>query len=185
VSDGFSADNLHGVRLSGNVQLGAFNKVFTLEGGVQRHSGLRNVTLHNVTVGNDCLVEDVHEYIANYNISDGCRISNVDIIVSPCDRPTDGELKPRFGNGIEVTTVNEAGGREVTIHNRLSAQQAYIQAMYRYRPETVKKLKQIIREYVATTIDPNRGKIGEGTTITDCGTIREVNIGSHATLRGA
>jgi hypothetical protein len=186
VSDGFSADNLRNVRLSGSVQLGAFSKVFTLEGGVLRHSGLRNVALHNVTIGDDCLVEDVHEYIANYNISNGCRISNVDIIVAPCDRPNDvcGDVKPRFGNGIEVTAVNEAGGREVTIHNRLSAQQAYIQAMYRYRPKTVENLKQIIRKYVAT-IDPNRGEIGECATITDCGTIREVNIGSHATLRGA
>jgi hypothetical protein len=168
------------------VQLGAFNKTFTLVGGVPRHSGLRNVALHNVTVGDDCLVEDVHEYIANYNISNGCRISNVDIIVAPCDRTNDGrgDVKPRFGNGIEVTVVNEAGGREVTIHNRLSAQQAYIQAMYRYRPKTVENLKQIIKKYVAT-IDPNRGEIGECATITDCGTIREVNIGSHATLRGA
>jgi hypothetical protein len=186
VSEQFKADNVRNVRFSGNVQLGAFNRVFTLEGGVPRHSGLRNVALHNVTIGDDCLVEDVHEYIANYDIANDCRISNVDIIVAPSDRTDapDEDPKPRFGNGIEVTTVNEAGGREVTIHDRLSAQQAYIMAIYRYRPKTVERLKQVIKKYVAT-IDPNRGKIGEATVITDCGTIREVNIGSHATLHGA
>ena len=39
-----------------------------LPGGIRKHSGLRNATLHNVTVGDDTLIENVSNYIANYDI---------------------------------------------------------------------------------------------------------------------
>ena len=44
--------------------MGRFQEVFVLPGGLKKHSGIRNATLHNVTVGDDTLVENVSNYIA-------------------------------------------------------------------------------------------------------------------------
>ena len=80
------------VRFSGDVCFGRFDASFTLPGGLKKHSGLRDVTLHNVTVGDNTLVENITDYIANYNIGSDCYIENVDLLLTegPC----------RFGNGV-------------------------------------------------------------------------------------
>ena len=98
-----------------------------LPGGIRKHSGLRHVTLHNVTVGDNCCIENIQNYIANYEIGHDTFIENVDIIL------VDGVSK--FGNGVEVSVLNETGGREVLINDKLSAHQAYILALYRHRPD--------------------------------------------------
>ena len=69
-------------RFSGNIRLGAFEKEFNLPGGMKKHAGLYHVTLHNVSVGNNCCIENVKNYIANYTIGDDVFIENVDIINS-------------------------------------------------------------------------------------------------------
>ena len=134
VAEDFSADHVRSARFSGNVRIGAFNKEFELPGGMVKHSGLYHVTLHNVTVGDDCCIENVKNYIANYVIGEGTFIENVDIIL------TDGETS--FGNGVEVAVLNETGGREVLIYDRLTAQTAYIMALYRHRPEMISKSRE-------------------------------------------
>ena len=37
-----------------------------------KHSGLYHTTLHNVTIGDNCCIENVKKYIANYEIGDNC-----------------------------------------------------------------------------------------------------------------
>ena len=69
------------VRLSGHCRIGKFDKAFTMPGGIHKHSGLFHATLHNTTVGNDCCIENIKNYIANYDIEDDCFIENVDIIL--------------------------------------------------------------------------------------------------------
>ena len=142
ISDPSSLDYVRNVRFSGTVRWGSFNEVFELPGGVKKHSGLRNATLHNVTVGDGSLIENVSNYIANYEIGRHTYIENVDLIVTegPC----------RFGNGVEVSVLNETGGREVKIYDRLSAQIAYLQAMYRHRPGLISRLNEQIEEYAAS-----------------------------------
>ena len=71
VAEDFNPENVFYARFSGNIRLGSFNKEFTLAGGMKKHSGLYHVTLHNVTVGNDCCIENVKNYIANYEIGSG------------------------------------------------------------------------------------------------------------------
>ena len=126
VSEDFSTEYVHHTRFSGQVRLGVFQKEFTLPGGIKKHAGLRHVTLHNVTVGDNCCIENIQNYIANYEIGSDTFIENVDIIL------VDGLSK--FGNGVEVSVLNETGGREVPISNKLSAHQAYIMALYRHLP---------------------------------------------------
>ena len=103
VVENFKTDYIYHTRFSGKVRLGVFEDEFTLAGGMRKHSGLYHATLHNVTVGDNCCIENIKNYIANYIIGDYAFIENVDIIL------VDGRSK--FGNGVEVAVLNETGGR--------------------------------------------------------------------------
>ena len=81
VPEEFDAEQVVDVHFSGTVCLGAFRKSFTLPGGLVRHSGVRHATLHNVTLGDDVLIEQVHNYIANYRIGQECIIQHVDLLL--------------------------------------------------------------------------------------------------------
>lgn len=176
VSEGFSTRHIHQVQFSGTVRLGRFDKEFTLYGGFQCHSGLQQVALHNVTVGDDCCIQHVQNYIANYTIGSGTLIQNVGLLA--VEGPTS------FGNGIEVSVLNETGGREVMIHDNLSAQQAYMMALYRHRPLLVQKLQEMTRDYVAK-VTSSEGRIGRGCQIINTQFIRNVNLGDAAQILGA
>jgi len=176
VTEDFSTDYVLYARFSGNVRLGAFTKEFSLAGGMKKHSGLYHVTLHNVTVGDDCCIENVNNYIANYEIGDNTFIENVDIILT--DRYS------TFGNGIEVSVLNETGGREVVIYDRLSAQTAYVMALYRHRPRMIERLREVIGRYVER-VASSMGKIGSNVIIADAGYIKNVKIGDYAKVEGA
>ena len=142
---------------------------------MKKHSGLYHATLHNVTVGDDCCIENVKNYIANYEIGSGTFIENVDIIL------TDGESS--FGNGVEVSVLNETGGREVMIYDRLSAQQAYIMALYRHRPGLVSALRELIGDYVKS-VTSSTGRIGSDVMIADAGYVKNVRIGDCCKIEG-
>ena len=163
------------VRFSGDVRFGRFDAAFTLPGGLPKHSGLRDVVLHNVTIGDNTLIENVTDYIANYDIGSDCYIENVDLLY------TDGHC--RFGNGIEVSVLNETGGREVPIYDRLSAQTAYILAMYRHQPEVVAALNKMIAEYSAS-VESERGTIGNHVKIRNTKVIHGVRIGDWTNISG-
>ena len=176
VAQDFKTDYVSHTRFSGKVKLGVFEHEFTLAGGMKKHSGLYHTTLHNVTVGNNCCIENVKNYIANYEIGDYAFIENVDIIL------VDG--KSRFGNGVEVAVLNETGGREVMMHDRLSAHQAYIMALYRHRPALIEKMKAIVEKYAEENASTT-GRIGSNVTIVDSGYIKNVKIGDHCKIEGA
>ena len=65
VSEEFEPVFVHHTRFSGEVKLGVFRSFFSLPGGIEKHAGLRHVTLHNVTVGDNCCIENIQNYIAN------------------------------------------------------------------------------------------------------------------------
>ena len=176
VAQNFKTDYVFHTRFSGKVRLGVFEHEFTLAGGMKKHSGLYHTTLHNVTVGDNCCIENVKNYIANYEIGDYAFIENVDIIL------VDGCSK--FGNGVEVAVLNETGGREVMMHDRLSAHQAYIMALYRHRPALIEKMKAIVEKYADDNASTT-GCIGSHVTIVDSGYIKNVKIGDHCKIEGA
>lgn len=134
VVEGFSPYHITHTRFSGEIELGIFEKEMELPGGLKKKTGLHHVTLHNCSIGNNSLIENIPNYIANYRIGSDCFIQNVNLIL------TEGESC--FGNNTEVSVLNETGGREVPIYNRLSAQLAYIIAMYRHRPDLIARLRK-------------------------------------------
>ena len=166
---------IRNVRFSGTVRFGRFDAVFTLPGGLKKHSGLRNATLHNVIIGDNTLVENISDYIANYEIGSDSYIENVSLLLNdgPCS----------FGNGVQVSVLNETGGREVRIYDRLSAQEAYVLAMYRHYPEAVCRLDAMVDEY-AKARTSEVGYIGNHVSIRNTRHIRGVRIGDGAVISG-
>lgn len=175
VTKDFSTEYVHHTRFSGNVRLGAFNGEFILPGGIKKHAGLRHVTLHNVTVGNHCCIENIQNYIANYEIGDHAFIENVDMILV--------DSKSSFGNGVEATVLNETGGREVLINDKLSAHLAYVMALYRHRPELIRRMKEIT-EFYANKHASDIGFIGNHVTIINTGSIKNTRIGDYCHIEG-
>lgn len=175
VAEGFTTDYVYHTRFSGDVRLGVFETDFTLPGGIKKHAGLRHVTLHNVTVGNNCCIENVQNYIANYEIGHDTFIENVDIML------VDGVSK--FGNGIEVAVLNETGGREVLINDKLSAHQAYITTLYRHRPGLIARMKEIT-DYYSNKHASAVGTVGSHVMILNTGSIKNVRIGDYCHISG-
>lgn len=175
VKEEFSPEHVSHAHFSGKVRLGLFQKSFTLQGGVEMHSGLLHVALHNVTIGDNCFIGNIHDYVANYEIGDNTYINNVDIIV------TDGVSK--FGNGVDASVLNETGGREVMINDKLSAHMAYIMALYRHRPLLSAKLREIAERY-ADKYASDRGTIGSHVSIMNVGRIENVRIGDSSDIKG-
>ena len=176
VAQEFKTDYIYYTRFSGAVKLGVFEYEFTLAGGMKKHAGLYHTTLHNVIVGNHCCIENVKNYIANYQIGDYTFIENVDIIL------VDGRSK--FGNGVEVSVLNETGGREVIIYDRLSAHQAYIMALYRHRPILIDRLHDMVNQYAEENAS-EMGTIGKHVAIVDSGYIKNVRVGDYCEIEGA
>jgi NDP-sugar pyrophosphorylase family protein len=176
VAPGFDTSHISNVTFSGNIKLGKFDSIFTFSGGIQKHSGLHYATLHNCEVGDNVLIENVQNYIANYKIGNNTFIQNIDRIL--VDR------KSTFGNGIEVAVLNETGGREVKINDKLSAHVAYILALYRHRPELIAKLNGMI-DFYSQKHASETGTIGDHVHITNLGLIRNVRVGNNAQIDGA
>ena len=175
VDPAFTTDHIHNVRFSGEITLGQFTESFVREGGIKMHSGIRNAVLHNVEIGDNCLIENINNYIANYTIGERTIIDNCDLIV------VDG--KSYFGNGVEVAVLNETGGREVIITDKLSAHTAYIMALYRHRQRMIEQLRKIAI-YYSEKHASTMGSIGSDVIISNSGVIKGVRIGDCCRING-
>lgn len=176
VGDGFDASRVKNCRFSGNIRVGCLGGSFTLPGGMVKQCGIYNACLHNVTLGDGCLVENVHNCISNYVIGNNVHIENVGMI-AVCGPTT-------FGNGVKVSVLNETGGREVVMHNRLSSHQAYMSALYRHDPVFVEKLDAIVDVYVKSLCN-TVGNIGDNCEIINLSTATDVNFGPCTRINSA
>ena len=176
VNADFNTDNVHSSHFSGQIRLGAFSKDISFFGGITKRAGISYATLHNCIIGNNVFISHVKNYIANYIIEEDAVIDNIDLLA------VEGESS--FGNGVEVTVVNEAGGREIPIYDRLSAHTAYILAFYRHRPGVIKRLQELISGYVRS-VTSSMGVVGKGASILNCRILKNVKIGPAAVIECA
>ncbi|HEY5510250.1 MAG TPA: DUF4954 family protein [Prolixibacteraceae bacterium] len=175
VAHDFLPDNVCFAKFSGSNRLGRFEEEITLFGGVRMKTGIFHAHIHNCTVGNNSLISGVKSYIANYIIGNQVIIHNLDQLAV--------EGNTSFGNGIRVKVINESGGREIPIYDHLSAQVAYILALYRHRMKAVHAIEKMIANYV-NFISASVGTISNGVQMINCGTIRNVKIGPYAIIEG-
>ncbi len=176
VTEGFMTGYVSHVMFSGTNYLGVMDSSFTLPGGIRKHSRLKYATIHNVTIGDNCCIENIQNYIANYTIGDHSIVENVGVMY--VDRLS------TFGNGVAASVLNETGGREVYINDKLSAHQAYIMALYRHRPLLIERMKEIT-DYYSNKHASERGTIGSFVRIKNACTIKNVRIGDYCSINGA
>ncbi len=176
VSPRFTPDFIEYTRFSGRIRLGAFDGEVELEGGLRLHAGIRRAVLHNCTVGDDVLIENVQNHIANYRIGTGTVIRNINLLAV--------QGRSRFGNGTEVAVLNETGGREVMICNRLSAHLAYLMALHRHRSGFADGMRRMVERYAGEQ-ESDCGTIGCHARILNCNLLRNICVGDYAVLEGA
>jgi len=173
VSPDFKPDNIKNAIFSGKVKLGKFDKMINFYGGVSKPAGIYNAYIHNCTVGDNVYISNVSNHIANYIIEDDCIIDHIDLLAV--------EGQTTFGNETKAVVINEAGGREVIIFDNLSAQIAYILALHRHRTIVREKIEKLIAQY-AQSVKSDIGTVGKGAHLSNCGTIKNVQIGDAAII---
>jgi hypothetical protein len=176
VTDGFSTYYVRGCRFAGNVRIGANGGTLFSADGVERSAGIYNAEIIDCSIGDNVFIRNIGSYICRYDIGDNAYIENVGKITCTGDSS--------FGNGTEVATVNENRGRAIPIFDAMSAQTAYMMAMYRHRTAFIERIFSMVSSYVQG-IDSRRGKIGSGAVVTGCNTISDVRIGASAVITGA
>jgi len=176
VKDGFDPSRCLNVIFSGNITLGIFNEPFIDESGISIQSGIMNARLHNCNIGSNVIINNIGDYIANYNIEDKVVIKNCGKIRT--------EGISSFGNGTSVNVLNETGGRSVKIWDRLSAHEAYIIALYRHRKKAVSKIEEMVDDY-SVNHSSGTGTIGQNSRIFNSINIRNVKFGPSSLIEGA
>ncbi len=172
----FDTDRVHNTHFSGLVTMGRMDKTVRLYGGVCRKAGIYNATIHNCRIGDNVFINNIENYIANYDIESEVLIDHVSLLAV--------EGESTFGNGVEVAVINEMGGREIPIYDGLSSHVAYVLALYRHRPVLIEKLRSMIAQYV-DSIRSARGWIGAGARLNNCQLLTNLRVGPCAVIEGA
>ena len=89
-----------------------------------------------------------------------------------------------FGNGTELTLLDENGSRSIRIFNKLTSQLAHLQCFWKSDEDFVEAYDAIIDEYVERQ-KSRVMTIGDGAEVSNCGEIRNVQIGECAKINGA
>ena len=127
-----------------------------------------------VRIGSEARI--IHSRVRNCQIGEGSLIE--DVTALECRH------RSSFGNGVGVATMNECGGRTVRIFDTMSAQMAYVMAIYRHRPQTLAALERMIDRRVEER-QSEIGRVGRNCRIVGARFLREVCIGDEVRIDGA
>ena len=176
VSDDFSPAYLRDVTFYGEVNLGYFDRNIEVSPGFRKHSGIYRATLRNVTVGDNCLIEHVNNYVNNYTIGDNCYISNIATLET-----SEGAT---YGQGNIISAGSPSGESNIMLFTRLSSQLAALMMKYSHDKELRETLRNLVREDIDAQ-QPERGIIGEGVKIVNTGEITNTILGDYCEVNGA
>ena len=174
--DGFQAKFFHRVMFYGDIQLGSVQKEVEITKGFVKHSGINDATLRNVTVGNNCLIEKVGNYINNYTIGDDCLISNISVMET-----TEGAT---YGEGNLISVLNEVGDGNVIFFHDLNSQFAAFMVKHFNDKDLKNAIRRLIKEEIART-NPERGTIGNNVKIVNTKEITNTVIQTDCEISGA
>lgn len=176
VSEDFMPQYMHHVMLYGEVNIGCFNKNVEVSQGFAKHSGINNATLRNVTIGDDCLIENIGNFINNYTIGDDCYISNLATMET-----TEGAT---FGEGNVVSVLNEVGEGNIILFSDLNSQLAAFMVKHFADKDLKDKVRQLIYKDISTKM-AERGQIGNNVTIVNTKEITNCIVNDYCEINGA
>ena len=169
VDEAFVPTQMTNVLLYGHVEIGGLSGFVEVEEGFRRRCCVRNATLRNVTIGDECLVENVRGYISNTQIGDRCYVANVGIITNQEDSI--------FGNGIEISVLNEGGDSNVVIFDGLTAQLAWLMINFSSAKQLAKR--SMVNDQRSTP------HIGAGSRVVSVKEMNNVRIGEGCEVQGS
>ena len=171
----FLPERFKNVAFYGDIRLGRMDKRIDSVSGISRKCGIYNAAIHNCEIKNNVYIRNVTNYISNYVIEEDVIIDGINTleVTGPCT----------FGNGVRVSVLNEAGGREVPIYDRLSSHEAYIIALYRHKLSLLDRMREMIELY-CDSVRSSTGTIGRCAHISNCGHFSDVKVGPYAEIIG-
>ncbi|MBP3219224.1 MAG: DUF4954 family protein [Prevotella sp.] len=175
VDEAFKPYNFHRVVFYGNIRLGRFDKQVEVSNGFMKHSGINDATLRNVSVGNNCLIEKVGNFINNYTIGDDCYISNISTMET-----LEGAS---YGAGSIISVLNEMGDGNVVLFRELNSQLAAFMVKHHEDKVLINILKQLIDDEVRLSA-PERGIIGNNVKIINTKEITNTVIKGDCEISG-
>ena len=178
VAEAFSADYVRNVEFYGTVQLGSNREEIEVTHDFRKHCGIRNAVLKDVCIGDNCLIENVRNYINNYQIGERCLISNVCAI----------ETTPgaSYGEGTIISVLNEVGEGNVMIFDGLNSQLAALMVKYQQDEAFTEAIRRIVRQDIEIKRQhTTRGTIGDNVRIINTGTVVNCHISRDCHILGA
>ena len=125
----------------------------------------------DISIGDDCLVENVRGYISNTQIGDRCYVANVGIITN--------QEGSTFGNGTEISVLNEGGDPNIVIFEGLTAQLAWLMVNF-------PKAKELANSQLSTlNCQLQIPHIGAGSRVVDVKEMNNVRIGEGCEIQGS
>ena len=176
VAEAFSPYGFHRVVFYGDIRLGVFEKHVEVTKGFTKHSGINDATLRNVTVGDNCLIEKVGNFINNYTIGDDCYISNISTMET-----TEGAT---YGEGHLVSVLNEMGDGNLILFRELNSQLAAFMVKYFKDKQLKDNITRLINEEIRFT-QPERGTLGNGVKIINSKEVTNTVVGDDCEINGA
>ena len=176
VAEAFSPYGFHRVVFYGDIRLGVFEKQVEVTKGFTKHAGINDATLRNVTVGDNCLIEKVGNFINNYTIGDDCYISNISTMET-----TEGAT---FGEGHIISVLNEMGDGNVMLFHDLNSQLAAFMVKYFKDRQLKDNITRLINEEIRFT-QPERGTLGNGVKIINSKEITNTVVRDDCEINGA
>lgn len=176
VAEGFDPQYIRNVEFYGTVRMGRFDTVLSMSDDFQKHSGIRNATLRNVTIGDNCLIEKIGNCINNYTIGKRCVIINVNLLET--------NAKANFGQGQAISVLNEVGDGNVTLFDGLTSQLAALMVKHQDDKALLARLSTLISQEIERTT-PKHGVIGNDVRITNTSMIINTHINEGCKIEGA
>ena len=176
VTDGFKPDYVRNVEFYGTIHMGRFDEMIPLSDDFQKHSGVQNATLRNVTIGDNCLIEKIGNRINNYTIGEHSVITNVNLLET--------NAQANFGQGQTISVLNEVGDGNVMLFDGLTSQLAALMVKHEKNKPLIAKLSALIKEEIERTT-PKHGVIGNNVRIINSSMIINTHINEGCRIEGA
>jgi len=158
VADGFEPTYIRGVDFYGEVTLGVYETEMEVSEGFRIHTGIRNSTLRNCIIGNNCLIDNVGRINTTPNAS--------------------------FGEGQVISVLNEVGNGNVMIFDGLNSQLAALMVKYEHDARFTERIRQIIHDDIARHYS-HYTTIGDNVRILNTKDITNCHISNGCIIDGA
>ena len=177
VTSHFDANCIHRVTFYGTVSIGDCSGSIEVSDGFVKRCGINNATLRNVTIGDNCLIENIGNYMNNVAIGNNCHISNVCTIESTSPDAT-------YGQGNVISVLNEVGKGNLVLFEGLNSQLAALMVKQQCNSAFQKAITALVKKFIESK-KVECCTIGNNVTIINTNEITDSVIGDGSHIKGA